>query len=471
MKKATLKCIYSNRFKIWEGTGRAQKLYKQILLSNTFSEFMLWNLKFNRIFPGFEDKEGFAPHFVEPLIPMVTNKKKSVILDCTVLGEPVPEIKWYHGESEIINNKNTVITYNPKTGKAKLTIFSLRSIDETVYRVRATNNLGQAECRANLVMNEDRLSHKLEVLRAPKITKPLPALVAEKLQTITLLVEFESHLPFETKWIWNGNEINTRGRFCITLFEKSAQLTINEIEKKDSGKYEFRIQNSKGEARSSGTITIEDQIDVLKSKIDKPKAPHFKEIIEPQTVFLNEVLIIEANAESFPTASFLWFYKDIPLKPSSDIRIVTKNNRSVIFIEKAKAEHAGTYTCRAENVAGSVTCTARVDLIETKRNAVEGFIPPSFILPLSPVHVMDGQSVDLTCIVKGEPIPRIQWYHNGEPVQERKEIVLLQDSKGVCNLAISEVFPEDAGQYDCRATNILGEEKCSTSLSVEGSAI
>ncbi|XP_044005492.1 titin-like [Aphidius gifuensis] len=416
---------------------------------------------------GLEDSEGVAPHFVEPLIPMVTNKKKSVILECTVLGVPMPEIKWYREECEMINNKNTAITYNPRTGKAKLTIFSLRSIDETVYRVCATNNLGQAECRTNIVMDNDGLSLEPEVLRAPKITKPLPALVAEKQQTITLLVEFESQLPFEAKWIWNGNEINLCGKFCMTLFEKSAQLTINNIEKKDSGKYEFRIQNLKGEARSSGTITVADHIDVSKTLVDKPKAPHFKEIIEPQLVFLNEVLIIEANAESFPTASFLWFHKESPLKPSSDVRIVTKNNRSVIFIEKAKPEHAGTYTCRAENVAGSVTCTARVDLIETNWKEVEGFTPPTFILPLSSVHVMDGQSVDLTCIVKGEPIPKIQWYHNGKPVQERKEIVLLQDSKGVCNLAISEVFPEDAGQYDCRATNILGEEKCSTSLFVE----
>ena len=106
-------------------------------------------------------------------------------------------------------------------------------------------------------------------------------------------------------------------------------------------------------------------------------------------------------------------------------------------------------------------------LEETWEEATE-LVSPTFVRRLSPIRVMDGESVDLTCIVTGKPIPKVQWYHDEKPIKEGKEITILQDSEGVCSLAITEVFPEDAGEYTCHAINPVGEAVCTTSLVVEG---
>lgn len=138
------------------------------------------------------------------------------------------------------------------------------------------------------------------------------------------------------------------------------------------------------------------------------------------------------------------------------------------MVKQVTPELAGSYTCRAENVGGSVTCTASINITETIWEEAIELISPTFVKRLSPVRVMDGESVNLTCVVEGRPTPRVEWYHNDKPIKEGKEITIVQDMEGVCSLAITEVFPEDAGEYTCRAVNPVGEAVCTSSLVVEG---
>lgn len=156
------------------------------------------------------------------------------------------------------------------------------------------------------------------------------------------------------------------------------------------------------------------------------------------------------------------------MQSTPQIRIVSQENRSILMVKEVTSELSGNYTCRAENVGGSVTCTATVNLTEIKWEEAIELTSPTFVKRLSPVKIMDGESVNLTCVVEGKPMPRVEWYHNNKPIKEGKEIIIVQDMEGVCNLAITEVFPEDAGEYTCRAVNPVGEAVCTSSLIVEG---
>lgn len=159
------------------------------------------------------------------------------------------------------------------------------------------------------------------------------------------------------------------------------------------------------------------------------------------------------------------------MQTSHEIRIVTKDNKSVLMIKEVKPEFTGTYTCRAENVAGSVTSTATVDLEEIPWEKTIELMSPTFVKRLSPIRVMDGESVNMTCVVHGKPIPKVEWFHDNKLIKEGKQITVCQDSEGICNLAINEVFPEDAGEYTCQAINQVGEAICSTSLIIDGNKI
>jgi hypothetical protein len=64
------------------------------------------------------------------------------------------------------------------------------------------------------------------------------------------------------------------------------------------------------------------------------------------------------------------------------------------------SEHEGIYTCRAENVAGSVTCSATLNVVpDTEWEDVAELVSPTFVKKLANVRVMDGEEVHFTCQV------------------------------------------------------------------------
>lgn len=240
----------------------------------------------------------------------MVEEHKPATLECVVTGTPIPEVKWYSGDKEITPKKGTEITFNPETGEAKLTILEPTPQDEITYRVRAVNKFGRAECRANLIISNIVKVSKPEVMQAPTITKPLPALVAERGKPLKLTADFESKPKPEVKWYRNGIEITPGKNRVIKIYENTAELLIPSPVKTDGGKYEIRVQNPAGEARSSGSVTIKERED----KSDEVKAPRFIEPIQPQIVTEGEVVIMEARVDSYPTASFQWFYESRPLE-------------------------------------------------------------------------------------------------------------------------------------------------------------
>lgn len=68
----------------------------------------------------------------------------------------------------------------------------------------------------------------------------------------------------------------------------------------------------------------------------------------------------------------------------------------------------------------------------------------------------------------GKPTPQVCWSHNNQPIVEGKGRTVSQDSEGVCQLAINEVFPEDSGVYTITATNTAGQAVAAVTLVVDG---
>ena len=236
----------------------------------------------------------------------MVEEQKPAVLECVVTGKPIPEVKWYHGEKEVKPKRGKIeISFKPESGEAKLVIFEPTPEDETIYRVRAVNKFGRAECRANLLISNSAVISKPQILQAPKITKPLPALVAETGKPLSLVAEFESTPKPEVKWFKNGLEIAPSDKKIVNVFENTAELFIPDLTKTDTGKYEIRVQNSVGEARSSGSVIVRDQEG---STADEVKAPRFLQPIQSQVVAEGEVVIMESVVESHPTASFQWFH-------------------------------------------------------------------------------------------------------------------------------------------------------------------
>ncbi|XP_059179876.1 myopalladin [Centropristis striata] len=91
---------------------------------------------------------------------------------------------------------------------------------------------------------------------------------------------------------------------------------------------------------------------------------------------------------------------------------------------------------------------------------------PVFTKTLQDLHASEGQLVVLECRVKGVPLPRVDWYREGELIEDCPEFRILQ-KKEICTLVIAEVYPEDSGMFTCTASNKYGTVSSAAPLRVK----
>lgn len=87
------------------------------------------------------------------------------------------------------------------------------------------------------------------------------------------------------------------------------------------------------------------------------------------------------------------------MQSSTQTRITTEGNRSILVIPKLLKKDTGTYSCKAENKYGSVMCTASLSVMPDWEIA-EDFKAPEFIVTPQTAKVMDGQPATFTCQVR-----------------------------------------------------------------------
>jgi hypothetical protein len=97
---------------------------------------------------------------------------------------------------------------------------------------------------------------------------------------------------------------------------------------------------------------------------------------------------------------------------------------------------------------------------------------PVFVEKLQPMtQTMDGAKVTLACRVVGLPMPEaVSWLRDGKPIRaDNPDYGRSYDpTTGRAWLSINEVFPEDAGLFECFAENPYGKAATQAELLVEG---
>lgn len=379
---------------------------------------------------------------------------------------PTPQVQWKVGDKSLVLNESIESFYDEHTGEVALTLNNILNINEpALYTIEAENIFGRAISKAEIVHVANEMeSIKPKVLKAPRVT-PLKAQTIPNGATLTLSSSYTGEPEPEIKWMKNGKEVPLDKDVRIMTKNGTSTLAIKNVERKRAGKYEIVAINQVGESRASGSVMVSDE-----QMTEELFAPQFIDSIKPKTVLENEVVILEALVDSYPESSFQWFFNATQIQTNNIIRMHTQQNKSVLIIEKFTHGNDGIYTCRAENVAGSVTSSATVKMVEseTQLEEVNEYLSPRFIEKLKPLHLMDGESLRLSCRVTGYPIPKVIWLRNKQIFTEDKGTHIVQDVNGYCELKMPEVFVEDAGIYACKAINKFGRATTKTNVIIEG---
>uniref|UniRef100_A0A8C3P8J9 Nexilin n=1 Tax=Chrysemys picta bellii TaxID=8478 RepID=A0A8C3P8J9_CHRPI len=93
---------------------------------------------------------------------------------------------------------------------------------------------------------------------------------------------------------------------------------------------------------------------------------------------------------------------------------------------------------------------------------------PWFKKPLKNVSVVDSEPVRFTVKITGEPKPEVTWWFEGEMLQDSEDYQYIERGETYC-LYLPETFPEDEGEYMCKAVNSRGTAASTCILTIERS--
>ncbi|XP_044217653.1 nexilin isoform X2 [Thunnus albacares] len=91
---------------------------------------------------------------------------------------------------------------------------------------------------------------------------------------------------------------------------------------------------------------------------------------------------------------------------------------------------------------------------------------PWFKKPLKNQSVVDTEPVRFTVKITGEPKPEVTWWFEGEMLQDCEDYQYIERGETYC-LYLPETFPEDEGEYMCKAVNSRGTAASTCILTIE----
>lgn len=128
----------------------------------------------------------------------------------------------------------------------------------------------------------------------------------------------------------------------------------------------------------------------------------------------------------------------------------------VVFRDRS-AKIAGNYQCYGYNALGRDDKTVEVKVYE------KPFVNEKQMNQLNDNEVLEGLPLLLTCLISGDPTPKIKWFKENSQLHENDTIKLLNGNRF---LSIVETFSWNSGNYSCKGVNELGEKSLSFNVAV-----
>ena len=322
----------------------------------------------------------------------------------------------------------------------------------------------------------------------------------------------------KVEWFHNGKNLSAGSRIKTINDFGFVILEVANVLARDSGNYTCKAVNRHGEASVSCQVQVKgrqgidtqpqlpksfqtgtESIHNLEERMWKreevtseefsSKAPMFVTQPRDQTCFEGQAAHFDCRIEPIGDGSMSveWYHDGAPIQIGSRIHTINDFGFVVLDIDWTFKRDTGVYKCVAKNrcgtaeVTANLTCRSKKDIIidsqlpqgmsterlkeleqrkaEAAAEADSEVTVPKFITQIQSRAVGEGEAAHFECRVdpKNDPKLQIKWYHNGKEVDFGHRFRLTFEF-GYVALDILYTYPEDEGEYVCKAFNELGED-------------
>ncbi|KAK6485023.1 titin-like [Huso huso] len=252
-------------------------------------------------------------------------------------------------------------------------------------------------------------------------------------------------------------------------------------------KKEWNVVVSAARIASGGAIRSQRGVTVAKVKVAPieigPVTSQIMHAMSEEGGHAKYVCRIENYDES---TEVTWYYGVRQLESSDKYEISYQDGVAIMYVKDIHRSDDGTYRCKVFNDYGEASSYAEL-FVEGVREYHEYFKgrtvkkvkrrvdtsrllerPPEFTLPLYNRSAYVGDDVRFGVTITVHPEPRVTWLKSGQkirPGEDDKKYTFKTD-KGLYQLIIHNVQPEDDTDYTVVARNRFGEDSCKARLTV-----
>ncbi|CAH1249861.1 OBSCN [Branchiostoma lanceolatum] len=426
------------------------------------------------------------PIFQKALSDITAEEGECVIFECIVLGEPQPHVKWFREGAEIESSPD--FTISQEGDVARLVISEVFIDDAGKFTCTALNEAGSRSCYCFLNINAavgievppppppppkvEEGPHDFVVDSTKGISKPtftarlMPCKYVEG-QTVIFKIPVDGNPRPEISWTFNGIKIESGVRHQISYEMGYAMLSISLLLPEDCGEYAVTANSPSGQATQKARLMTEAEYEMwlVQEEEKAKKAQRISLVTEMEEKF--SASETEGEAVVKPSAAGLTRQADINKMithhPSgiAEARIIESKISMEGYGEYLEAKKSGQSPERGPR---SRSRSPRRDT--TDPGVKEKHFRPQIVQRPEDLEVIEGQMARFDLKVSGRPPPDIQWFLNGQPVQDDATHKAVVNEGGIRSLLIIPATPDDSGEYTCVAVNRAGKASFTVRLNV-----
>ncbi|XP_045441010.1 basement membrane-specific heparan sulfate proteoglycan core protein isoform X8 [Pipistrellus kuhlii] len=358
-------------------------------------------------------------------------------LNCVVAGQAHAQVTWYKRDGSL--------PARHQVRGSRLYIFQASPADAGEYVCRANNGV-EASITVTVTGPQGANFAYPPVGTQPIRIESSSSHVAEG-QTLDLncLVPGQAHA--QVTWHKRGGSLPARHQV------HGSRLLLPQVTPADSGEYVCRVTSSSGPQEASVLVTIQQRLGP-----SHPQSVVYPVRIESSSSSLANGHTLDLNClvASQAPHTITWYKRGGSLPRRHQIV------GSRLRIPEVTPADSGEYVCHVSNGASSQETSLIITIQGGSSSHVPSVSPPIRIESSSPT-VVEGQTLDLTCVVAGQPQAIITWYKRGGTLPAGHQ------AHG-SHLRLNQLSVADSGEYVCRANNNIDAREASITVSVSPSA-
>ncbi|XP_017890129.1 obscurin isoform X5 [Ceratina calcarata] len=381
---------------------------------------------------------------ISELKDVVSNVGESLTWEAIIKGNPRPDVTWTKDDGTVLQQGDRFeFEEDKRENKVRLIIKSVEVDDKGTYRVDAKNYLGEANAQATLTTHTE----------TPLFLKSLNNVECKDRDDLELKIRV-SGIPRPTlMWLKDDREIKEDDRHTITTHVDGivdSTYSIKTFSQSDVGKIKCQATNVAGSSQTACDVKMQMITPMFGATL--PKSTEVDE---------GDCLELKAKVDGSPMPEIAWYKDSEKLVPDDHVKIeILPDGATKMSIDCVKPTDCGAYKLVIINPTGEHSSLCAVAVKPQRRK-------PSFSKPLEDTKAVVGQPLKLEAQVVAFPNPQVQWFKDGIPLRQSKEVYFMNEPNGMIGLRIDYVRPEDAGTYSMTVSNALGECESSAKVEVE----